>query len=132
MAVDGDESTASFFHSYPSIVKPWWYVDLGENRVVKEVHVIPYGNGHSQLFTTVEIRVGKALPAVSGDFSSWDLFYYFQGPPPAVLEYQKFSTNSSYPLCGRYVSIQKVGTSPYVYFAFNEVKVFAMEKSLDI
>ncbi|XP_064083995.1 uncharacterized protein LOC135199781 [Macrobrachium nipponense] len=132
MAVDGIESTVNYFHSEPKIVKPWWYVDLGGNRVVTEVHIMPYGSGHSIFFTTVEIRVGKALPAVSGDFSSWDLFSYFQGPPPAVQEYQKFSTNSSYPLCGRYVSIQKLGTAPYPYFVFNEVKVFALEELLGI
>ncbi|XP_068226164.1 uncharacterized protein [Palaemon carinicauda] len=131
MAVDGIVNDMNYFHSWPrNINQPWWYVDLGENRVVNEVHVWPYGNGgnHARHFLSIEIRVGQELPSMAGDFSMWPLLAYYPGPAPMGNAYLEFSLNNTYPLCGRYVSIQKMGMSA-TYFAFNEVMVFGLEKA---
>ncbi|XP_068241322.1 uncharacterized protein [Palaemon carinicauda] len=128
MAVDGIDGSDNYFHSHTSVVHPWWYVDLGENKLVNEVHVLPYGanGGHASFFTTIEIRIGRELPVTRGDFSSWSLFAYYPGPPSQDKIYLKFT--SAQPICGRYVSIQKMGVNPNVYYVFNEVKVFTKQK----
>ncbi|XP_068226152.1 uncharacterized protein [Palaemon carinicauda] len=133
MAVDGIESSTNYYHSHPMVSKPWWYVDLGENRVVYEVHVLPYGNNgaHTKYFATIEIRVGQELPSMAGDFSMWPLLAYYPGPAPMANAYLEFSPNDSYPLCGRYVSIQKTGFVNGVFYVFSEVKVFSLEKASD-
>ncbi|XP_068226151.1 uncharacterized protein [Palaemon carinicauda] len=131
LAVDGDDSSSSYFHSDPYTDNPWWVLDLGDNHLVKEVHVMPDGSGiHARQFTEVEIRIGKE-PVSNEVFSSWDLLVFYTGPPTGVREYLKFSADDSIPgLCGRYVSIQKIGATPNIYFAFNEVKVFALEDDM--
>ncbi|XP_068229116.1 uncharacterized protein [Palaemon carinicauda] len=130
MAVDGIDTGINYYHSHTSVLHPWWYVDLGENKLVNEIHVLPYGSDgqHARFFTTIEIRIGQVLPATSGDFSSWPLFAYYPGPPTKDRIYLKFSANSTQPLCGRYVSIQKIGVDPLVYYVFNEVKVFTKQR----
>ncbi|XP_066964918.1 uncharacterized protein [Macrobrachium rosenbergii] len=123
-AVDGSlADDAAYFSA--SLLKPWWQVDLGEERLIYQIQIFPrqhpsyYGRFHD-----VEVRVGKTLVS-NGTLSSYSL----------LCSYTKvYQLGEGYLLCsryngfiGRYVSIQ-ITAAAAEYLQLNEVNVFALKK----
>ncbi|XP_068226067.1 uncharacterized protein [Palaemon carinicauda] len=126
LAVDGDDGTTLYFQASHSRKYPWWTVDIGQERLIGEVQVKFNGNGSdSAQFNNIEIRVGNEYVS-DGNFSTWGLLAFFLGQPP-YLTPDFLSLPGTNALCGRYISIKKLSSSPKYFVSINEVKVFALE-----
>ncbi|XP_068246645.1 fucolectin-like [Palaemon carinicauda] len=123
-AVDGDITDSSMYHS-TSILKPWWRVDLGEERIIYQIQILPRQSAYER-FHDVEVRVGTTA-AVNGNFSSYNL----------LCTYTKiYALSEGHLLCsrytgvvGRYVSIQIVAAVAE-FLQINEINVYALQKEV--
>ncbi|XP_068246549.1 uncharacterized protein [Palaemon carinicauda] len=122
-AVDGLIDDANMYHS-GTLVKPWWWVDLGEEKIIYQIQIYPRQSSlYDHRFHDVEVRVGNIL-INHGNFSSYTL----------LCTYEKVYVRSEGQLLctryngvnGRYVSIQIIDTASAI-LQVNEVAVHALK-----
>ncbi|XP_068246339.1 uncharacterized protein [Palaemon carinicauda] len=124
LAVDGNLTDETMYHSALA-VKPWWQVDLTEDRIIYQVQIFPRQHRrYFKRFENMEIRVGVAFKG-DGDLSSYTLLCsYLKKYDPA----EGHILCSSYSgIVGRYISVQKVFPNA-TYMEFNDMNVFVLKK----
>ena len=97
---------------------PWVNIDLGAPADVYEVRIYNFG-GFVKWCKNIEIKVGTTLKT-NGDFSSYTLFYYWDGPCKKY-EATKFTAA---PVTGRYVSIQVL--SKKIHLCIEHLEISAL------
>ncbi|KAG7161822.1 uncharacterized protein LOC121874665 [Homarus americanus] len=117
-----DRNDTTMYHSKPGWVFPWWMVDLGRNRDIHHVRILPRPGYYSFRFHHIEIRLGQVLET-SGNFSSYSLFAvyneYYKSAMMHLSCYNKEGVNA------RYVSIQRVTPEDDMLHIL-EVQVFVL------
>ncbi|KAF2349962.1 Galactose-binding domain-like [Trinorchestia longiramus] len=99
-----DECFFSTFAKNPYVV-----FDLGSTIYVRNALAVAQPNKQSRAyFQDIDIRVGEEAPTASGDFQSYTQLGYLEGP--ASYANYEFMTDSSFPILGRYLSIQSMKT----------------------
>ncbi|XP_068246258.1 uncharacterized protein [Palaemon carinicauda] len=122
-AVDGSLDESKFYHS-STLFKPWWWVDLGEEKIIHQIQIYPrQHNSYDHRFYDVEVRVGNIL-VNNGNFSSYTLLCTYE-KNYVYLEGQLLCTRYN-GVIGRYVSIQIIDTRSSV-LQISEVAVYALK-----
>lgn len=86
------------------VVKPWFLLDLGTPRSVREVVLIAEPDEDVvSSFQNFEVKVGQRMEL--GDFSTYTLLGKFEGPSNVS---QTVILTAPYPITGQYVSIQMI------------------------
>ncbi|XP_042882864.1 uncharacterized protein LOC122259934 [Penaeus japonicus] len=110
-AID-DDVVESHFVSASSTSLPWWMLDLGEQRLVYSVDILPMNYGHDAVHD-IEIRVGAQHttdePPTGENFTAWALLGEYRRRYDPSEGRLVFSSDAG--ICGRYVAVQKVVTT---------------------
>ncbi|XP_068222216.1 fucolectin-5-like [Palaemon carinicauda] len=116
--IDGDDRYMSL-----KLVKPWWWVDLEEERIVYQIQIYPRQNWYPNRFHDVEVRVGNTL-VNNGIFSSYTRLCTYE---------KEYSTSEGHLLCTRYSGVSARYVSIHIvdaaseHLQINEVSVYALK-----
>lgn len=98
---DGDDVT--FYHSLGE-TNPWWMVDLGGEKTIYHITILPRQNCCPERFHDIELRIGDTLET-NGDFSSHRLLAIYKGH--YALDQGRLKYTFYTGVKGRYISLKK-------------------------